>query len=182
MNWRIPVTVAVLAFLGWIGYQIGRAGGDVPVARVAGSNTLTSGKVTGRRIDGRAWSLDYDTVTMSPDGSQAVIAHVRDGRIHRVGKPDVLMKADGVTVNTITNDLTVRGPVTFNEAVTSARTRTFTTVGARYLGGTRMLMLDHPATITDSGATLIVANATVDFRTGDVTLGHIEGTKPGSKP
>jgi hypothetical protein len=181
LSWRVPAALAALAFLGWVGYEIGRAGGDIQVQRVAGPDTLTHGKVQGRRIDGRSWSLDYDTVTMSPDGSQATIAHVRDGRIKRVGKPDVLMKADNVTVNTITNDLTITGPVEFSEGIAPGRTRTFKTVGARYTGVTRVMQLDHTATITDSGATVVVSNATVDFRTGDVSLGRIEGTKPGSK-
>ncbi|MBV8299767.1 MAG: LPS export ABC transporter periplasmic protein LptC [Candidatus Eremiobacteraeota bacterium] len=178
--WRIAAAVAALAFLAWVGYEIGRAGGDVEVGRVAAPDTMSHGKVTGKRIDGRAWSLDYDTVTMSPDGSQATIAHVRDGRLHRAGKPDVLIKADGVTVNTITNDLTVAGPVEVSETIGSGRQRTFKTTGARYVGATRVLQLDHQATITEAGTTIVVASATVDFRTGDVTLGRIEGTKPGA--
>jgi hypothetical protein len=180
VNWRIPVALLVLALLAWVGFEIGRAGSDIQVARVAAPNTLVHGRVQGKRIDGRAWSLDYDTVTMAADGSQAVIAHVRDGRIHRDGKPDVLMKADGVTVNTITNDLTVSGPVTFTEPEGPGRTRTFETVGARYAGGTRELQLDRRSTITEGNATIIVTKATVNFRTGDVTLGRIEGTKGGN--
>ncbi|HEV3086209.1 MAG TPA: hypothetical protein VGX96_03205 [Candidatus Elarobacter sp.] len=178
--WRIPAAIAALAFLAWVGFEIGRAGGDIQMGRVTSPDVLTHGKVNGKRLDGRAWSLDYDTVTMSPDGSQATIAHVRDGRIHRVGKPDVLMKADGVTVNTNTNDLMIAGPVEFSETVSPGRVRTFKTVGARYGGITKIMELEHPATITDAGATVNVTHATVDFRTGDVSLGRIEGTKPGT--
>ena len=177
MNWRVPAAVAVLALLAWVGYEIGRAGGDVQVARIAAPNTLVHGRVQGKRIDGRSWSLDYDTVTMSPDGSQASIAHVRDGRLHRSGKPDVLMKADGVTVNTITNDLLVTGPVTFTEPQGPGRTRTFNTTGAHYNGGTHELQIDHTATITEGNAKIVVAKVLANFRTGDVTLGRIEGTK-----
>ncbi|MEA2720518.1 MAG: hypothetical protein QOJ39_2382, partial [Candidatus Eremiobacteraeota bacterium] len=139
MNWRVPVALAVLALLAWVGYEIGRAGGDIQVQRLAAPNTLVNGRVLGKRIDGRSWSLDYDTVTMSADGSQASIAHVRDGRLHRAGKPDVLMKADGVTVNTISNDILITGPVTFTEPQGPGRTRTFVTKGAHYNGGTHEL-------------------------------------------
>jgi len=177
VNWRVPVAVAVLALLAWVGYEIGRAGNDIQVAHVAGNNTLVNGRVAGKRIDGRSWSLDYDTVTMSPDGSQATIGHVRDGRLHRAGKPDVLMKADGVSVNTITNDLVVTGPVTFTEPQGPGRTRTFETKGAHYNGGTHELELDHTATITEGTAKIVVAKVLANFRTGEVTLGRIEGTK-----
>ena len=179
MNWRVPLAVAFLALLAWVGFEIGRAGSDVDVARVAAPNTLINGRVQGKRIDGKAWSLDYDTVTMSADGTQATIAHVRDGRIHRAGKADVLMKADGVTLNTVSNDLFVTGPVTFIEPQGSGRTRTFKTISARYTGGSRELQLDRTATITEGNATVVVSKASVNFRTGDVSLGRIEGTKGG---
>ena len=180
MSWRIPLALAVLALLAWIGYEVARAGADIVVQRVAAPDTMKGGHVQGKRIDGRSWSLDYDTVTMSPDMSTASIAHVRDGRIHRAGKPDVLMQADGVTVNTATNDVNVTGPVTFTEEEGPGRTRTFKTVGARYSGATRELVLDHTATITEGGTTVVVSKATVNFRTGEMSLGRIEGTKPGS--
>jgi hypothetical protein len=177
MNWRIPASLAVLAFLGWVGFEIGRAGSDVQFAHTAGPDTLTKGSLQGKRLDRRAWSLDYDTLTMSPDGTLVTIAHVRDGRIHRVGKPDVEMKADGVTVNTFSNDLTVAGPVTFVEDEGGGRKRTFQSIGAVYNGSSHVLTLNHPATITDSGATVTVASMTVNFKTGDAQFGHIEGTK-----
>jgi hypothetical protein len=182
MSWRTLAALVALGFVAWIGIEIGRAGGDIPVQRGAASSRLINGSVSGKRVDGRAWSLDYDTVTLSPDGTQATIAHVKDGRIHRAGKPDVQMKADGVTVNTITNDLVVSGPVEFRDDLGNGRVRTFKTKGARYAGVTRMLVLDHTATITDAGATVTVASLTIDFRTGDAKLGRIEGSRPGSAP
>ena len=180
MTWRILLSVLALAFLAWVGFEIGRAGNDVQYARTAGPDTLIKGSVQGKRIDRRAWSLDYDTLTMSPDGSLVTIAHVRDGRIHRVGKPDVFMMADGVTVNTSTNDLNVSGPVTFTEDEGGGRKRTFRSTGALYNGSTRILDLNHPSTITDSGATVKVAKMTINFRTGDSSFGRIEGVKYGN--
>lgn len=180
ITWRTPAAIAVLAFLGWVGFEIGRAGSDIAVQRIQQPSTLVNGRVNGRRLDGRAWSLDYDTVTMSADGSQATIGKVRDGRLHRKGKPDVLIQGDDITVNTSTNDFFVRGPVKFTEDLGGGRTRTFTTTGARYVGATRVLQLDHRSTITDAGATIVVTNMSIDFRTGDAKLGRIEGARPGS--
>jgi hypothetical protein len=177
VNWRIPAAVALLVFLAWVGFEIGHAGSDIKVARVAADNKLFKGSIHGKRIDRRSWSLDFDTVTMSPDGQNATIAHVRDGRIHRINKPDVLMRADTVTVNTLSNDLAIAGPVTFTVQEGAGRTRTFQTTGARYNGGTQLLDLNHRATITEGSARIVVAKATVNFRTGEVLLGPIEGTK-----
>lgn len=177
MSWRIPLSIVALVFLAWVGFEIGRAGDDIRYARTAGPDTLNHGSLQGKRIDRRAWSLDYDTLTMSPDGTLVTIAHVRDGRIHRVDKPDVHMTADAVTVNTFSNDLTVAGPVTFVEDEGGARTRTFKSVGAIYNGTTHVLTLSHPSTITDSGATVTVASMTVNFKTGDAQFGRIEGSK-----
>jgi hypothetical protein len=180
ISWRTPAAIAVLAFLAWVGFEIGRAGSDIAVQRIQQPSTLVNGRVNGKRLDGRAWSLDYDTVTMSADGSQATIGKVRDGRLHRKGKPDVLIQGDDITVNTATSDFFVHGPVKFTEDLGGGRIRTFSTTGARYVGATRLLQLDHSSTITDAGATITVTNMSIDFRTGDAKLGRIEGTRPGS--
>jgi hypothetical protein len=177
VTWRVPAAVAGLALLAWAGFEIGRAGSDIKVAPLSAPNKLIGGSIHGKRIDRRSWSLDFDTVTTSPDGQNATIAHVRDGRIHRVNKPDVLMKADDVTINTVTNDLAIAGPVTFTVDEGPGRTRTFQTIGAHYNGGSHLLDLNHTATITEGTAKILVTNATVNFRTGEVTLGAIAGTK-----
>jgi hypothetical protein len=177
LNWRPFAVIAVMAFLAWVGFEIGRAGSEIAVPRVATNDTLIGGAIHGRRIDQRAWSMDFDTASVSPDGSQATIAHVRDGRIKRPNRPDVKMTADGVTVNRITNDFTVTGPVTFVEPEPDGRVRRFTTIGAHYQGATRMLQLDHTATITEGTTKIVVSSAKVDFRTGEVTAGPMQGTR-----
>ena len=179
LNWRTLALPATLAFLAWVGFEVARAGHESGPLRVATQSILTGGAVSGKRIDGRAWSIDYDSVTMSPDATYATIQHVRDGRIHRPGKPDVQVAATDVTVNSVTNDLTVRGPVRFVEPLGGGRTRTFQTVGATYIGVSHTLVLDHPATITDDGMTITVASARVDFRSGQADLGRIIATRPG---
>jgi hypothetical protein len=177
LNWRPLAVVAVFAFLAWVGFEIGRAGNEIAVPRMPANDVLVGGAIHGKRIDRRAWSLEFDTASVSPDGSQATIAHVREGRIHRPGKPDVTMTADGVTVNRVSNDFTVTGPVTFVEPEAGGRIRRFTTVGAHYAGATRVLLLDHTATITEGTTKVVVSNAKVNFRTGDVSVGSLQGTR-----
>lgn len=173
--------VAALAVLAWVGYEIARAGNDITPPKLAATSTLKNGTIDGKRVDGRAWSLDYDTVEMSPDGTHAKIAHVRDGKIHRDGKPDITVQATGVTLDTVTNDLSITGPVTLTEPMPTGA-RVFRTVAANYIGAFKQLTLKNPATITENGATVTVASATIDFKTGEATFGRIEGTRSGTQP
>lgn len=182
MSWRAVAVAAGFAVLAWVGYEIGRAGHDVPPAPPAGPSTLGQGTLSGRRIDGRSWSLDYDTATMSQDAASATIAHVRDGRIHRPGKPDIRVRADGVIVNTITNDFNVTGPLRLVEPLPGGKTRIFSTTGAQYIGASRTLIIEHPATIVEDGATVTVASIRIDFKSGRAVFGRIVGVKPGTSP
>jgi len=181
-HWRTPTIVASFALLAWVGFEIGRAGTIAPPAQVQAPTTLSGGVVTSKRIDGRAWTLNADKVSMSADQTTATVAHITDGRLHRPGKPDVLISADDVTVNTITSDLTVRGPVKVTEPQEHGPSRVFTTVGAQYYGQTHTLRLDKPTTIAQGPTTITVANATIDFAGGKAKLGRIVGDRSGSAP
>jgi len=178
--WRTLLALAGLGVLAWIGFEIGIAGTDVTPPRFTGPATLDKGVISGRRIDGKDWSLDYDTVTMSPDGSFVSIAHVRDGRLHQRGKPDVTMQADGVTYNLSTNDLSVTGPVRFRQDDGHGHVRTFRSTGAEYLGASKTLVLAKPSTITDGGAVIHVSRIEINFSTGQTNFGRITGIKPGT--
>jgi hypothetical protein len=179
--WRLPTTIAALALLGWVGFEISRAGTDIVPPRMATESTLNHGVVTGKRVDGRSWSLDYDSAVLSPDGSMATIAHVRSGRLRAKGKPDILFSADDVTANTATNDFSVRGPINVRQQIGPGRLRTLKTTGAQYYGATHTLTLANQVTLTDGTATIVVANATLNFQSGAMTLGRIVAVKPGSK-
>lgn len=182
MTWRTPAIVAAFALLAWVGFEIGQAGNVAPPSTNGRPTTLTGGVVTSKRIDGRAWTLDADRVEMSPDQTTATIEHITDGRLHRPGKPDVLITADDVTVNTVTSDLTVRGRVTVVDPLGHGATREFRTVGATYFGTTHTLRLDHVTTMTEGPTTITVANATIDFAGGKAKLGRIVGDRSGSAP
>ena len=123
---------------------------------------------------GNPWSLDYDTATLSPDGSIATIEHVHDGVIMRNGKPYMHMTADHVTANLGINDFTVSGKVSFREV--GGQHRTLDTTGAHYTGTNHTLTLDSPTLIHDGLVTLRVATASINFTTGDTKLGRIKGS------
>ena len=167
------VAVAV-ALLAWVIVQTTHAGSDIPAPMAGQQTQLSGGAVNGRRIDGKSWSLDYDTATMSQDGSIADIDNVKNGVLLRNGKPYMRMTAHHVTANVTYNDFVVTGPVHFTEV--GGQHRRLDTVGAHYIGADHTLHLDAPLTIVDGAMTVRVKNAVVNFSTGQTTIGRIVGT------
>lgn len=176
MKPRLQATLALgaLAVLAWIGYQTFHAGSDIPPQRGGGITQLNAGSANGKRIDGKSWSLDYRSATLTPDGSSAQIEHIRDGVILRNGKPYMHMQAEHVTANVATNNFSVSGPVSFVEV--GGQRRRLETVDAHYDGLTQTLTLNHPTTIHQGTATVVVRTATLNFRSGESTFGRIVGT------
>lgn len=171
---RVPLALIVALGLGWIVYQTIHAGEEIPPPPAQTQTRLTGGSANDKRIDGKSWSLDYDTATLSPDGSLATIERVHDGVILRDGKPYMHMTAHHVTANLALNEFVVTGAVRFTEV--GGQHRRLDTDGARYTGADHTLHLDHPTTIRDGPITFHVASAVVNFATGETKLGRIKGT------
>ncbi len=171
---RTVAALVVLGGLGWIGYQTVRAGSDIPPPQPAQLTHLNGGSASDKRVDGKSWSLDYDSATMSADGTTAEIENIRDGVITRNGKPYMHVRAKHVSANMALNSFVVTGPVTFREI--GGQHRTLETVGALYTGYSHVLELDHRTTIQSGPLHLTVAHATIDFSTGKTVLGRIVGT------
>jgi lipopolysaccharide export system protein LptC len=157
-----------------VGYETVHAGSDIPAQSGVQQTRLSTGSANGKRLDGKSWSLDYSAASLSPDGSIANIDDVHDGIITRDGKPYMRMTAKHVTANLSANDFDVTGPVKFTEV--AGLHRELETTGAHYSGTDHTLHLDQPTTIREGTATLHVANAVINFQTGDTTLGRIVGT------
>lgn len=171
---RIIVIVAIVAGLAWVVYKTVTAGGDIPAPQNQLGTVLSGGQAGGKRLDGKSWSLDYDSLTMSPDGMTADIQNVHDGVIYRDGKPYMHVRAEHITANRVTNDFTVRGKVEFTQI--GGADRHLTTTGATFAGFKQQLTLAKPTVIRDGPTTITVANAVIDFRSGNVTTGRIVGT------
>jgi lipopolysaccharide export system protein LptC len=173
---RLRVAAALVAAigLGWVAWQTVHAGSDIPSQNGTSQTQLSGGSANDKRIDGKSWSLDYDTATLSPDGSLAEISNVHDGVILRDGKPYMRMTAKHVSANLSYNDFVVSGPVSFVEI--GGQRRQLDTDEAHYSGNDHILRLDHATTIRAGGMTFHVANAVVNFTTGDTKLGRITGT------
>jgi hypothetical protein len=171
---RTMAVLIAVAALAWVGYQTMRAGDDIPPPVHAGLTQLTGGRASDKRVDGKSWSLDYDSATMSADGTTAEIENVRDGTIMRNGKPYMHVRAKHISANLALNDFVVTGPVTFAEI--GGMQRRLTTTGAHYLGYSHVLELPNRTTIRAGPLEVVVDRATVDFSTGATKLGRIVGT------
>ena len=171
---RGPAALIIAAVLAWIVWQTVHAGGDIPSQRSTSQTQLSGGSANDRRVDGKSWSLDYDTATLSPDGSLAEVDNVHNGVILRDGKPYMHMHAKHVSANLALNDFVVTGPVSFTEI--GGQQRELFTDQAHYSGADHILHLDHPTTIHAGGMSFHVANAVVNFNTGETKLGRITGT------
>ena len=171
---RLIAALVAAAGLGWIAWQTIHAGGDIPSQRSTSQTQLSGGSANDKRLDGKSWSLDYDTATLSPDGSLAEIQNVHDGVILRDGKPYMRMTAKHVSANLAYNDFVVTGPVSFKEI--GGQQRQLDTDEAHYSGNDHTLRLDHPTTIRSGGMTFRVTTAVVNFTTGETKLGRINGT------
>jgi lipopolysaccharide export system protein LptC len=171
---RALAAIVLVLGIGWIVYKTIHAGEEIPPPSAQQQTRLSGGSANDKRIDGKSWSLDYDTATLSPDGSIATVEHVHDGVILRGGKPYMRMKADHITANLTLNDFVVVGKVTFTEI--GGQHRRFETTGAHYSGSNHTLTLDQPLTISDGPLTLRVSTAVVNFTTGETKLGRISGT------
>ncbi len=173
-SWRVFAALVVIVGLGWVAWQTVHAGGDIPSRNGTAQTQLSGGSANDKRIDGKSWSLDYDTATLSQDGSLAEISNVHDGVILRDGTPYMRMRAKHVSANLSVNDFVVTGPVSFVELV--GQRRQLDTDEAHYSGNDHILHLDHATTIHAGGMTFHVAKALVNFTTGDTKLGRITGT------
>lgn len=171
---RTLAACVAAAVLIWITWQTIHAGADIPSQRVTSQTQLSGGSANDKRLDGRSWSLDYDTATMSPDGSVAEIENVHNGVILRDGRPYMRMMAKHVSANLTANDFVVTGPVSFTEI--GGQHRELFTDQAHYAGNTHVLYLDHPTTIHAASMSFRVAKAVVNFTTGETKLGRITGT------
>jgi lipopolysaccharide export system protein LptC len=171
---RVPLAIIVAAALAWVIYQTIHAGSEIPPPPAQQQTRLAGGSANDKRVDGKSWSLDYDTAELSPDGAIATIENVHDGVILRGGKPYMHMTAQHVTANLTLNDFNVTGKVTFTEI--GGQHRRLATIGAHYSGTDHTLHLDQPTTIRDGPFTVRVTRAVVNFSTGATTLGPIIGS------
>jgi Lipopolysaccharide-assembly, LptC-related len=174
---RNVLIVTGALFLAWIIYELYRAGGDISVPPKNPVTTIIKhGTAVGDRLHLRSWELDYDSITIGPDGITNTLENVRDGRYYKNGKPYAAMKAKHIVVNTVSNDFVEKGPIEVRE-IDGKHKVTFTSDAAIYEAATQTLMLNNPTTILYDNKTIHVDHATFNFKTRDIKTGHLTGVQ-----
>jgi lipopolysaccharide assembly outer membrane protein LptD (OstA) len=171
--WRRIILVAALAFAAWVTWGIVHAGGPVLNVGTTAVSELERGHAEGRRVNAKAWSLDYSKIIEAPDGSTATLYDVRHGEIFRAGKPYVSVRADSVVVNTISNDFSANGHVVLTEN-DGKHKRLFRSERALYNGIPQILTLPSAVHIESDGMTASFDHAIVNLKTGSMQLGRID--------
>jgi len=171
--WRRIIAIAVAAFAAWVAWGIWHADGPVLNVGTTTVSQLDRGHAEGRRINARAWSLDYGKIIEAPDGTTATLYDVRHGEIFRNGKPYVSVRADSIVVNTLSNDFSASGHVVLTEN-DGKHQRQFRSERALYSGVPQVLTLPSPVHIESDGMTASFDHAVVNLKTGSMQLGRID--------
>ncbi len=174
---KFAIWAAAIAALAFIGIGIYRAGFDeIPPPSKDAQLVFHGGKVYGRRITTRSWSADYDRIVSNGDQTILNVDGVRHGLIYKKGRPYLRVRAQHMTVNTLSHDFVVSG---FMEAQTIGRRpeRSFETTSAQWTDSAQLLTLDHRVVIRTNGqAPLSFASARFNVRTGDLDVRAIAGS------
>jgi hypothetical protein len=134
-----------------------------------------NGTAIGQRLTGRSWTADYKRIVTNADQSVLDLYDVRHAIIYKKGKPNLSIRAERMTVNTLTRDFTATGPLHV-ETISSHPHRSFDTTAATWNDLTQTLVLPEKAVI-DTGAELPlrVGSATYDVKTGQIELHAVAG-------
>jgi len=170
---RRALVIAGIAFAAWVVWGIVAAGGPTANVGTAAVSELNRGHAEGRRLNARSWSLDYGRIIEAPDGSTATLYDVHHGEIFRNGKPYVAVRADSVVVNTLSNDFSATGHVVFTEN-DGKHERRFRSEHALYYGVQQILTLPSAVHIESDGITASFDHATVNLKTGAMSVGRID--------
>ncbi len=170
---KLVIGIVLVAGAIYVGLGVYHAGGAFVIPPRAQAIRISSGSAEGRRLDGRAWSLKYDHIQTTADGSIAEVDGLHDGVLFRHGKPYVRLRAKHATVNTVTNDITLAGAITITTIDDAPRS--FTTDAATWTNFSQHLLLPHESTMRSGNSEVRIASVDINFRSGDVTLGRITG-------
>ena len=178
-RWRVAVLIVAAILLVWVGVEVFTAGGGPSVAPPppgVQSMTLHGGRVTGNRMSTKAGMFAYQHAEMSGDGVTASVDGIRQGVLYKDGKPYLTVNAQHVSVNTQTFDFVATGDVHVTQAAQSGgASRSFDTDLIQWSNATKALTLPHPSVVRSGDQTLTVTSVSVNFNTGDIKLGKVNG-------
>jgi hypothetical protein len=172
-QWIVGIAIGLFAYAGIGIYMAGRDDVTPPTSTVP--VVVGRGNAHGERIKSHSWALDYDKITTSMDQTFVTIDGIHDGVVYKKGKPYLYVKAAHASVNMITKDFSLSGPVRVDSA-NKEKPRTFTTTSAVWTEAAQRLDLSQPIVVTSPGATLHVARLSLDVRSGNLHIESIDGS------
>ena len=166
--------LAALVFVVTIGiYRAGEH--ELPAPNTNADIVFRGGSVAGRRISTKSWSAKYDRVVSNADQTMLVVDGVHDGVIDKKGKPYLRVSAQHVTVNTISHDMVISGPLHI-ETIGRRPARSFDTDGANWNDGMQILTLPKRVTVrTKNDPPVVFSSATIDIKTGEIVVNDFAG-------
>jgi len=174
-RWFLLGGVVLFAF---VAFGIYRAGFDeiVPrMARDADRLVARGGQLYGRRVKSRSWAASYDRIESNADQTIVDIYGVHDGVIFKKGRPALHVTAQHMTVNLVTHDFTVLGPM-HAETIGKAKRREIDTDAAMWSEATGSLTFPKRVVFhNEADAPLTFTSATYNVRTGDVDVHDVAG-------
>jgi len=164
------------AFLAYVAYGIYDAGRhDVPAPPKSTDIVFLRGSMTGHRITTRSWSADYERIVSNADQSVLELQRVRHGIIFKNGKPYLRVRAEHMSVNTISRDFTATGGIHV-ESIGSKLRRSFDTSSAGWIDSIQRLTMTHRILIHNgTKEPLSVGSLTFDVKTGQIDLRAVDG-------
>ncbi len=170
------IAIAAAAALAYVTYGIYRAGiGELPPPPSSPQIVFHNGTVNGQRITTRSWSADYDRIVSNGDQTMLELDGVRNGTIYKAGKPYLHVRAAHMSVNTISRDFTVTGPMHV-ETTGSNPPRSFDTTSAVWNDAAeRLTLAQHITMRTGARAPLSIGSLTFDVKTGNLELHQVDG-------
>lgn len=172
---KAPVWILIVSLALLIGYGIYQAGINEIGAPSSGTPAeISGGKAMGHRLSFLSWSIEYDRIRASADGTIVDVDGVKNGVFYRAGKPYLKLKATHLTVNTVSKDFTADGPLTI-ESLESDH-RSFTTTAAVWTNATQQLAMNQRIVVkSPDGAVLHLDTLTMNVKTGEVHVGNVAG-------
>ena len=176
LDWRIAGLVISGVLLVWIVAEILAAGKDAPPPPGQQPVVLGGGHVVGNRISTKSWTFVYRHAQLSADGTIATVDGLHDGVLYNKGKPYLGITAEHASVNTQTFDFTATGDVHIAElSPRDGVKRSFDTDLIDWANSSKTLTLAHPSIVQTGDQKLKIAKLTVDFNSGQVHFGKMNG-------
>lgn len=180
--WKRIVLIAGGLFAVYVVVNVILAGsGMPPIPPSQNGISLKGGHVNGNRVTTKAWTFDYQSAQLSPDGSTGSVQGVRNGIVFKKGKPYLRVSAEQISIDTNSLNFTAIGKV-HASLIGDKEKRSFDTDLIVWTNGAKELRMDHPAYLHSADQTLKLQSVTIDFDTDQIHLGSIVGGLVAPKP